>query len=144
MAIDKPKVAKNLGHSLLRKTRALAMVANEVLMPRQRLTSGFRRHNVWMMRRRWPSDNNTGRTRRLTRNVRPVYMTHMHLSDYMAQRGLKDQDVAPIVGVNRVSISRYRRRLVVPSWPTIERIRKFTGSAVTERDWAELANKRGV
>ena len=88
--------------------------------------------------------NDTGCTSGLTSNVRRMYITIMHLSDYMAENGLKDHDVAPHVGVNRVSVSRYRRKLVVPSWSAIEKIRKFTRGAVTERDWAELAKRRAA
>jgi hypothetical protein len=85
-----------------------------------------------------------GRTSGLTSNVLRMYITIMHLSDFMAQKGLKDHDVASHVGVNRVSVSRYRRNLVVPSWGTIERIRKFTRGAVTEKDWAELAKRKAA
>lgn len=59
----------------------------------------------------------------------------MHLSDFMAERGLSDEEVAAAVGRNRVSVSRWRRRLVRPDWEAIERIKAFTDSTVTADDW---------
>lgn len=61
----------------------------------------------------------------------------MHLSDYMAQKGLKDEDVAAAIGKNRVSVSRYRRNLIRPSWRAIERIKEFTKNEVTAEDWLQ-------
>jgi transcriptional regulator with XRE-family HTH domain len=68
----------------------------------------------------------------------------MYLNDYMAERGLKDEHVAAGTGYSRVSISRYRRGLIVPSWGAIEAIKKFTRGAVTETDWAALAKRRAA
>lgn len=80
----------------------------------------------------------------MTAIVRPVYIRIMHLSDYMAEKGLKDDHVAAGIGCSRVSVSRYRRGLIVPSWPAIEAIKKFTRNAVTEKDWADLAKRRAA
>ena len=63
----------------------------------------------------------------------------MHLSDYMAERNLSDEDVAAAIGRSRVSVSRYRRKLVRPDWDTIEEIRAFTRGKVTEVDWRKTA-----
>lgn len=62
----------------------------------------------------------------------------MHLSDYMAQRGLKDEQVAAGIGRSRVTVSRIRRRKVRPDWPTIEELRKFTDGACTADDFEQL------
>jgi transcriptional regulator with XRE-family HTH domain len=59
----------------------------------------------------------------------------MHLSDFMASRKLTDEDVAAGIGRSRVSVSRYRRRLVRPDWDAIETIKAFTGGAVLADDW---------
>lgn len=59
----------------------------------------------------------------------------MHLSDFMAERGLSDEVVADAVGRNRVSVSRWRRKLVRPDWDAIDAIKSFTEGAVTADDW---------
>lgn len=53
----------------------------------------------------------------------------------MASRKLSDDDVAAGIGRSRVSVSRYRRRLVRPDWGAIEAIKTFTGGAVLADDW---------
>lgn len=63
----------------------------------------------------------------------------MHLADYMAQKKLDDEDVAKAIGCSRPTVSRIRRKLVRPSWETIEGLRKFTRGAVTAGDFQELA-----
>lgn len=60
----------------------------------------------------------------------------MHLSDFMAARSLSDEDVAAVIGRSRVSVSRYRRRLVRPDWDAIEAIKVFSGGAVLADDWS--------
>lgn len=60
----------------------------------------------------------------------------MHLSDFMAERELSDEAVAAAVGRNRVSVSRWRRRLVRPDWDAIDKIKAFTDGAVAADDWA--------
>lgn len=60
----------------------------------------------------------------------------MHLSDFMTARTLSDETVAEAVGRNRVSVSRWRRRLVRPDWDAIEAIRSFTDGEVTADDWS--------
>jgi len=59
----------------------------------------------------------------------------MHLSDFMARRDLSDEEVAAAVGRNRVSVSRWRRRLVRPDWEAIDKIKAFTDGAVAADDW---------
>jgi transcriptional regulator with XRE-family HTH domain len=58
-----------------------------------------------------------------------------HLSDFMAERGLSDEDVAAGVGCSRVTISRIRRRVVRPDWPTIKKLKEFSGGAVSADDF---------
>lgn len=62
----------------------------------------------------------------------------MHLSDYMTEKVLSDEAVADAIGRSRVSVSRYRRRLVRPDWAAIEAIRTYTDGKVTADDWTEL------
>lgn len=64
----------------------------------------------------------------------------MHLSDFMTARELSDEDVALAIKRNRVSISRYRRRLVRPDWRTISVIETFTNGAVGPSDWKEIGD----
>lgn len=76
--------------------------------------------------------------RYLTRLVRGVYIgVVMHLSDYMQLHQLSDEAVAAAIGRSRVSVSRYRRRLIRPDWDAAERIRDFTGGAVSADDWLD-------
>lgn len=62
----------------------------------------------------------------------------VHLADYMADRGLSDDDVAKGINRSRPTVSRIRRRLVRPDWETIEEIKKFTAGASTADDYQEL------
>lgn len=62
----------------------------------------------------------------------------MHLSAYMAAKNLRDEDVAAAIGKSRVSVSRWRRKLVRPDWTSIEAIRAFSKQAVQADDWREL------
>lgn len=61
----------------------------------------------------------------------------MHLSDYMVQKGLSDEVVAAAIGRSRVSVSRYRRRLVRPDWEAIRKLEGFTDNKVTAVDWTD-------
>lgn len=62
----------------------------------------------------------------------------MHLSDYMTERSLRDQDVATGIGRSRATVSRIRRRKVRPDWETIKAIREFTRDKVTADDFEEV------
>jgi transcriptional regulator with XRE-family HTH domain len=67
-----------------------------------------------------------------------MYKGVMHLSDYMAQRNLTDDQVAEAINRNRVTVSRIRRRKVRPDWQTIESLRVFSNGAITADDFASL------
>jgi len=60
----------------------------------------------------------------------------MHLSDYMASAGLSDKKLAEKVGCSRPVISRARRGLTRPEWPTIVKIEKLSKGKVTANDFA--------
>lgn len=62
----------------------------------------------------------------------------VHLADYMADKGLSDEDVAVSIGRSRPTVSRIRRRLVRPDWQTIEEIKKFTDGASTADDYQNI------
>jgi transcriptional regulator with XRE-family HTH domain len=62
----------------------------------------------------------------------------MHLSDYMAARGLSDEQVAAELGCSRPTVSRIRRRLCRPDWPTLLALDKFSYGAVTANDFLRL------
>jgi transcriptional regulator with XRE-family HTH domain len=62
----------------------------------------------------------------------------MHLSDYMAKNRLSDEEVANSIGRDRATVSRIRRKKIRPNWETIEKIRTFTGDAVTADDFVQM------
>lgn len=61
-----------------------------------------------------------------------------HLSDYMAWRGLSDDDVAKAINRSRATVSRIRRRKVRPDWRTIEDLKSFSQGAITADDFIVL------
>lgn len=61
----------------------------------------------------------------------------MHLSDYMAEQGLKDHQVAEKIQRSRVTVSRIRRRKVRPDWPTIEALRDWSRGAISADDFLQ-------
>lgn len=62
----------------------------------------------------------------------------VHLADYMADKGLSDEDVAKGINRSRPTVSRIRRRLVRPDWETIEAIKKFTNGFSTADDYMNI------
>jgi transcriptional regulator with XRE-family HTH domain len=66
----------------------------------------------------------------------------MHLKQYMKKHDLSDKEVAKVIGLNRVSITRYRNGVITPSLDVIERIDKFTDGSVTWRDWLSASARR--
>ncbi len=74
----------------------------------------------------------------LTTSVRLMYKTAMaHLSKFMNDNGLSDEDVAAATGLSRVTISRIRRRVVRPDWSTIKKLREFSDGFVTADDFED-------
>lgn len=61
----------------------------------------------------------------------------MRLSEYMAERGLKDETVAKAIRCARPTITRYRNGMLRPGWRRIEAIFKFTKGKVSADDWLE-------
>ena len=59
----------------------------------------------------------------------------MKLSDYLSERSISDGEFAEKIGVDRSSVSRLRRGVTRPNWPTIERIISETSGAVTANDF---------
>lgn len=62
----------------------------------------------------------------------------VHLSEYMAEKGLSDEDVAKGINRSRPTVSRIRRRLVRPDWNTIQAIKKFTNGFSTADDYQNI------
>jgi DNA-binding XRE family transcriptional regulator len=62
----------------------------------------------------------------------------MHLDQYMEKTGLDDEQVARLIGVSRVTVSRIRRRKVRPDWTTILQLRKLSRGAITASDFEVL------
>lgn len=67
----------------------------------------------------------------------------VHLADYMADKGLSDEDVAKGINRSRPTVSRIRRKLVRPDWETIEEIRKFTNGFSTADDYMNISAQSG-
>ena len=83
--------------------------------------------------------HNTGCTKSLDGDVRPMYKGLMvHLADYMAEKGLSDEEVASGISRSRPTVSRIRRRLVRHDWETIEQIKEFTGGVSTADDYQDI------
>ena len=64
----------------------------------------------------------------------------MHLSEYMTDKKLSDEDVASAIDRSRVTVSRIRRRLVRPDWDTIARLKEWSGGLITAGDFEDIAN----
>lgn len=62
----------------------------------------------------------------------------MHLAEYMALKGVDDDQVAEAIERSRVTVSRIRRRLVRPDWDTIRALRKWSSGAITAADFESL------
>jgi transcriptional regulator with XRE-family HTH domain len=62
----------------------------------------------------------------------------MHLSQFMAERELSDEDVAAAINRNRATVSRIRRGKVRPDWGTIIELRKFSAGQITASDFEEV------
>lgn len=62
----------------------------------------------------------------------------VHLADYMATKGLSDDEVATGINRSRPTVSRIRRRLVRPDWATIEEIKTFTKGESTADDYVNI------
>lgn len=81
-----------------------------------------------------------GCTKPLDGHVRPMYIASMvHLADYMADKGLSDEEVAAGISRSRPTVSRIRRRLVRPDWETIEKIKEFTHGFSTADDYQDIS-----
>jgi DNA-binding transcriptional regulator YdaS (Cro superfamily) len=58
----------------------------------------------------------------------------MTLADFMRLRALTDQAMADLIGVSRVTVTRYRNMVEQPSGKTIRKIVTATDGAVTAND----------
>lgn len=67
-----------------------------------------------------------------------------HLSTYMADNNLSDEEVAEGIRRTRETVSRIRRRKVRPDWQTIEQIKTFTKGACTADDFQSLADSEAA
>lgn len=67
-----------------------------------------------------------------------MYKSPMHLSDYMAEKGLKDEQVAGDIKRSRVTVSRIRRRKTRPDWETIEVLKEWSEGKITADDFQSL------
>lgn len=62
----------------------------------------------------------------------------MHLSTYMAENQLSDEDVASQIGRSRATVSRIRRRKTRPDWETIEVLKTWSGGVISADDFTLL------
>ena len=63
----------------------------------------------------------------------------MHLREYMAKQNLKDEDVAPAIGVERETVNRYRNGAVIPSYKMMLKISLWSNGKVPLESWREAA-----
>lgn len=77
----------------------------------------------------------------LTGAVLIRYAKTMHLSEFMAERNLSDEEVASAIGCHRVTVNRYRRGVKRPDWDAIQKIRIYTKELVSESDWRRKLKK---
>lgn len=61
----------------------------------------------------------------------------MHLSDYMAMNGLRDDDLSVMLGRNRTTVNRLRRGLHLPSLAIAQKIQEVTNGEVSVNDWLD-------
>ena len=62
-------------------------------------------------------------------------MDQMTLSDWMSWQEKTDSWVAERIGVDRVSVCRYRTGTRIPDWDILPRIVQLTSGAVTPNDF---------
>jgi transcriptional regulator with XRE-family HTH domain len=63
----------------------------------------------------------------------------MHLREYMAERGLKDEDVAAVIKVKRETVLRYRHGTMTPRLKMMQRISRWSNGKVPLESWLEAA-----
>jgi transcriptional regulator with XRE-family HTH domain len=62
----------------------------------------------------------------------------MHLSRYMALRKLDDDDVAVAIDVSRPTVSRIRRGMQRPDWPTLAKLKVWSNGKITADDFLDF------
>ena len=65
----------------------------------------------------------------------------MKLSQYMADHGISDEQMALRVGRHRSRVSRHRRGVERPDWNAIRAYHDATDGDVTANDWLDEASK---
>lgn len=63
----------------------------------------------------------------------------MTLEDFKRARGLTDDALAQLLGLDRSSVTKIRRGKSLPSLTIIKRIRVITGGLVTGDEWINRA-----
>jgi transcriptional regulator with XRE-family HTH domain len=63
----------------------------------------------------------------------------MTLEEWKRARGLTDEALADLLGIERSSVTKIRRGKASPSLAVIKRIRDLTGGAVTGDEWINAA-----
>ena len=72
--------------------------------------------------------------------VHPMYIRWtMTLADYMQANGLDDAAMGAKIGRNRASISRYRRKLEIPSSEIVKLIVAVSDGAVTANELLQIS-----
>jgi transcriptional regulator with XRE-family HTH domain len=61
----------------------------------------------------------------------------MHLREYMAEKGLKDDEVASAIGVERETVNRYRNGTLTPRLKMMQRISRWSNGRVPLESWLE-------
>jgi transcriptional regulator with XRE-family HTH domain len=63
----------------------------------------------------------------------------MHLREYMAERGLRDDEVATAIGVERETVLRWRHGTMKPRYETMRLISRWSKGKVPLESWLEAA-----
>ena len=131
------------GRDLLeRQLAVLAPFADEMFAAREAAKTRLDFTHTERMCERTRRVHSAQRTLPLDGPCTPVVQgKQMHLSDYMAARGLSDEQVASELGCSRPTVSRIRRRLCRPDWSTLLALDKFSYGAVTANDFLHLEAK---
>ena len=92
-----------------------------------------------------PSTRSRGVQYALTFIVRVTYKTFpMNLSEYMAKNEISDAAVAAVIGVHRVSVTRYRNGKQKPSLEVLDRLTEWSNGEITARDFVVRSGNGGA
>jgi hypothetical protein len=63
----------------------------------------------------------------------------MTLAEFMAERGLKDDDLTETLGVGRSMVTKLRLRMAKPSYDVMRKLNAFADGAITVPEMAPIS-----